>query len=49
MLVEKHLSPVFDAIHDEHCEKLATEIAERVGEAVETLNNALKSMPNNLP
>ena len=42
MSVEEHLSPIFDEIHDEDCVRLATEIAERVGDAVERLNNALK-------
>ncbi|UPX15327.1 uncharacterized protein EKO05_0005776 [Ascochyta rabiei] len=43
--VEEHLSPVFDLIHDEGCDNLATEIAERVGDAVDKLNNGLKVDP----
>jgi hypothetical protein len=46
MSVEEHLSPIFDEIHDEGCDQLATEIAEHVGDAVEKLNNALKGMLN---
>jgi hypothetical protein len=46
MSVEEDLNPIFDEIHDEGCDQLATEIAERVGDAVEKLNNALKGMPN---
>lgn len=44
MSVEEHLSPIFDEIHDEGCDLLATEIAERVGDAIERLNNALKGI-----
>lgn len=44
MLVEVHLNPIFDEIHGTGCDQLAMEIAERVGDAVEKLNNALKGM-----
>lgn len=42
--MEQDLSPIFDEIHDESCDQFTSEIAERVGEALERLNQALKGM-----
>ncbi|KAH6633395.1 hypothetical protein C7974DRAFT_392704 [Boeremia exigua] len=43
--VDDDLSPIFDEIHDQDCNELAADIAERVGDAVEKLNNALRVDP----
>ena len=42
--VEDDLSPIFDEIHDERCNELTSQITERVGDALEKLNQALKGM-----
>ncbi|KAF1845146.1 uncharacterized protein K460DRAFT_416455 [Cucurbitaria berberidis CBS 394.84] len=43
--VQEDLDPVFESLYNTKCDNLSTEISERVGEAVEKLNDALKVDP----